>query len=154
MIVNRQRRVPVAVKPLENFLGRVQQALHLSGRDVTVCLVSDVAIARMNWDFRRKRGPTDVLSFPGHGIERKQGSQERRRQGRRMGVREGSYLGDIAISPETAQRNARGSERALPQELHILILHGMLHLAGHDHERDHGEMDRLESCLRRRFGLS
>ncbi|HJY86142.1 MAG TPA: rRNA maturation RNase YbeY [Candidatus Acidoferrales bacterium] len=156
MIVNRQRRVPVAVKPLKDFLGRLQQALDLSDGDVTVCLVSDVAIARMNWDFRGKRGPTDVLSFPGREKERKRAGQKGTSHGRRteQGAREDSYLGDIAVSPETAERNARGSRRALPQELRILILHGMLHLAGYDHERDHGEMARLESCLRRRFGLS
>ncbi len=63
------------------------------------------------------------------------------------------YVGDIAISPETARRNARRFSRTLPAEMRILILHGMIHLAGFDHETDHGEMDRLERRLRRRLGV-
>ena len=61
--------------------------------------------------------------------------------------------GDIAISPETARRNARRFSRSLPLELRILILHGMIHLAGFDHEADHGEMDRLERRLRKRWDV-
>ncbi len=64
-----------------------------------------------------------------------------------------SYIGDIAISPQTAARNARGSLRTLQAELRILILHGMIHLAGYDHETDHGEMTRLEMSLRRRLNV-
>jgi probable rRNA maturation factor len=148
MIINRQRRVRVAVKPLEEFLGRVKEALRLSRRDLTVCLVDVPTIARLNRAFRRERGPTDVLSFPVNGKQTRQG----RAAGRpRVGVR---YLGDIAISPATARRNARRLGRTLSQELRVLILHGVLHLAGHDHETDRGEMDRLERRLRRRWGLS
>ena len=163
MIINRQRRVRLDVKSLEEFLGRVQRGLRLSKRGVTVCLVSDAAMARMNRAFRHKRGPTDVLSFPAEGKQRSAmfpGAEN----GNRARVSSStsfisftfpaSYLGDIAISPETAQRNARRFARTLPQELRGLILHGMLHLAGHDHETDHGEMDRLEQKLRRRLGLS
>jgi len=62
-------------------------------------------------------------------------------------------LGDIAISPETARRNARRFNRTLPDELRILILHGVLHLLGYDHETDRGEMLRLERRLRRELGL-
>ena len=63
------------------------------------------------------------------------------------------YVGDIAIAPETARRNARRLSRGLPAELRVLILHGMIHLAGYDHETDQGEMERLEQRLRRRLGL-
>jgi probable rRNA maturation factor len=139
MIVNRQRRVPVAVKPLEEFYERVRQEMHCPAEAVTVRLISDTAMARLNRTFRKKRGPTDVLSFPSDGA--------------RPGEKE-KYIGDIAISPETARRNARRFSRPLPIEIRILILHGMLHLAGFDHETDHGEMDRLERSLRRRFGIN
>jgi probable rRNA maturation factor len=64
-----------------------------------------------------------------------------------------SFLGDIAISPATARRNAKKLGRTLPGELQILILHGMLHLLGYDHETDRGEMERIETRLRRRLGL-
>jgi probable rRNA maturation factor len=138
MILNRQRRVPVAVKPLQDFLGSVQSALRLQGRDITVCLVSDAAMARLNRVFRRKPGPTDVLSFPANGTSAASSS---------------SYLGDIAISPETARRNARRFARPFSEELRVLILHGVLHLLGYDHESDHGEMVRLERRLRRRLGV-
>ena len=63
------------------------------------------------------------------------------------------YLGDIAISPQTAQRNARRFGRTLPQELRILLLHGVLHLMGYDHETDRGQMERRERRLRRELGL-
>ena len=62
-------------------------------------------------------------------------------------------MGDIAISPATARRNARRDSRSLAEELRVLVLHGMLHLAGYDHETDHGRMDRLERRMRRRLGL-
>ncbi len=174
MVVNRQRRVRVALKPLEVFVERVRQALGLPEHALTVCLVSDAAIARMNGTFRGKCGPTDVLSFPAHGRLLAQGGRKAAKQGGRAAEtqraqRNGnaakgfssasfassdSYLGDIAISPETARRNARRYARTLPEELRILILHGALHLAGYDHETDHGEMDRLERRLRRGLGLS
>jgi rRNA maturation RNase YbeY len=66
---------------------------------------------------------------------------------------EANYLGDIAICPAVAQRNARSSNRALSAELRILILHGILHLLGYDHETDTGQMERRERKLRRRLGL-
>ena len=64
MILNRQRRVRVSRRALESFLRRVQDELGIGGADVTVCLVSDAEIARMNEKFRKKKGPTDVLAFP------------------------------------------------------------------------------------------
>ena len=181
MVVNRQRRVPVAVKPLEGFLRRVQHTLRLPAHDVTICLLGDAAMARLNQAFRGKRGPTDVLSFPANGMRRRRGirsaekqrpgltAEERRKQRSASGPAapfaasrssftsspsSPPYLGDIAISLQAARRNARRFARPLPQELRLLILHGMLHLAGYDHETDHGEMDRIERRLRRRLGLS
>jgi len=148
MVVNRQRRVAVAVKPLGAFLERVQGELRLNRREVVVQLVSDAAIARLNRTFRGQGGPTDVLSFPANANALRPASQQLRKSGKVSG-----YLGDIAISPETARRNAGRDARSLPQELRVLILHGVLHLAGYDHETDRGEMNRLEGRLRRRLGL-
>jgi probable rRNA maturation factor len=62
-------------------------------------------------------------------------------------------LGDIAIAPATARRYAKKNGRSLNNELRVLILHGVLHLLGYDHETDRGEMDRIEHKMRRRFGL-
>jgi probable rRNA maturation factor len=149
VIENRQRAVRLARRPLEMFLRRVQDELGLQGAGVTICLVSDAEIARMNETFRKKKGPTDVLSFP---------SVARRRPARlRPGsikMKAGEYLGDIAISPATARRYARQNGRRLSSELRVLILHGILHLLGYDHETDRGEMDRVERKLRERFGLA
>ncbi|MGH9681304.1 MAG: rRNA maturation RNase YbeY, partial [Candidatus Acidiferrales bacterium] len=129
MILNRQRRVPVSLQPLREICARAQLELKFPPKSVTVQLISDQAMARLNRKFRNKNGPTDVLSFPAG--EAKAGASA-------------EYVGDIAISPETARRNARRFARSLADELRILILHGMIHLAGYDHESDHGEMDRLE----------
>jgi probable rRNA maturation factor len=143
MILNRQRKVRVARRPLESFLRRAQNELGVPGVGLTVCLVSDLEIARMNESYRKKKGPTDVLSFPaGEGKHGKvQDAVEK-------------YLGDIVIAPETARRYAKKNGRKLSEELRVLILHGLLHLLGYDHETDRGEMNRFETRLKRRFGLA
>jgi probable rRNA maturation factor len=151
MVLNRQRRVPVAVGALAAFVERVRQELRFPERSVTVQLVSNSAMARLNRTFRGRRGPTDVLSFP---------ARAQRIRGRRPARTPGSfradgapYVGDIAIAPETARRNAQRFSRTLPTELRILVLHGMIHLAGYDHETDRGQMRRFEQALRDQFGL-
>jgi len=149
MILNRQRAVRVARVPLEAFLRRVGDELNLGDSDVTVCLVSDAEIARMNEAFRKKKGPTDVLSFPAESAE----GAEKSRRGPGSRSTE-TYLGDIAIAPATARRYAKKNGRSLNNELRVLILHGVLHLLGYDHESDRGEMDRFEQKMRRRFGLA
>jgi probable rRNA maturation factor len=79
---------------------------------------------------------------------------QRRTPGRRSRSKAEAFLGDVAISPATARRNAKRLGRTLPSELQILILHGLLHLLGYDHETDRGEMDRVEARLRQRLGLT
>ena len=163
MIVNRQRAVRVARQPLEEFLYRVAEELGLGDSEVTICLVSDAEIARMNEAYRKKKGPTDVLSFPARetlrrrkktftdGAEVAEGTEKtRKKKSSRTTER---YLGDIAIAPETAMRYAKKNGRTLSSELRVLILHGVLHLMGYDHETDHGEMNRAERAMRRKFGL-
>jgi probable rRNA maturation factor len=158
MIVNRQRAVLVARPPLESFLCRVKNELGLEEASLTVCLVSDAEIARMNERFRKKKGPTDVLSFPAvaRGKPRRPASPTRSGQapGGPYGAGAGEYLGDIAIAPGTARRYAKKNGRTLASELRVLILHGVLHLLGYDHETDRGEMERVERKLRKRFGLA
>jgi len=149
MIVNRQRAARLARPPLESFLRRVKNELGLEEAGLTVRLVSDAEISRMNETFRKKKGPTDVLSFPMVARRR----PVRLRRGSRT-VRAGEYLGDIAISPATAKRYAKKNGRKLSSELQVLILHGVLHLLGYDHEIDRGKMDRIEQKLRKRLGLA
>ena len=148
MILNQQRAVRLARRPLEHFLGRLQRELGFQESGVTIALVSDAEIARMNETFRKKEGPTDVLSFP--AARRRPRSLPRATSKQKAG----EFLGDIAIAPATARRYARKHGRTLPVELRVLILHGVLHLLGYDHETDRGEMDRVERKLRKRFGLA
>ena len=168
MILNRQRTVRVARPPLEAFLARVREQLRLNGSEVTVCLVTDKSIAQMNETFRHKKGPTDVLSFPSddpksfvgaslQGARAKRqhaaASSSRRLAKSSVSTVDAHSLGDIAISPATARRYAKKHGRTLPSELQILILHGVLHLLGYDHETDNGQMTRVENRLRRKLGL-
>lgn len=114
------------------MLQRAARALRVRG-EVTLLLGGDARLHALNRRYRGRDEPTDVLSFAGPG----------RDQG----------IGDIVISVATAERNARRLGRSLAQELDVLALHGFLHTLGYDHEKDGGEMDRLEARLRRKLGL-
>lgn len=143
-VLNRQRRVAVATARLEAFARRVARRLRLGADSFTVCLVGNAEMARLNRQFRGKRGATDVLSFPaGDGRNGRRGAQGR-----------AGFLGDIAIAPQVARRNARLLGRSLENELRVLILHGVLHLMGYDHETDSGQMERREARLRRQLGIA
>jgi probable rRNA maturation factor len=154
MILNRQRSVRLSIRALESFLLRVRRELGLKQAQVTVCLVSDAEIAGMNQSFRKKHGPTDVLSFPAVRLRKPTRSTRIPVSLESVPVDGDASLGDIAIAPAVAKRNAKNYGRTLPAELKILILHGVLHLLGFDHEADRGEMDHTEKKLRRRLGLA
>ena len=139
---------------------RAQRQLRLPGDSLAVCFVTDTQIARWNRSYRGKREPTDVLSFPAYAETKTRTLQKNRKaQGTGTPVERrtpfaANYLGDIAISPAVARRNARRFGRSLEDEMRILILHGMLHLIGYDHETDTGQMDRRERRMRRKLGLA
>jgi probable rRNA maturation factor len=156
MILNRQRRVRVPVAPLNQFLGSVLRHFQLPTDSVTVCFAADADVARWNRTYRAKRGSTDVLSFPANsnGAGAKILRRLKARGTRTEKSEKIDYLGDIAISPIVARRNAGLFGRSLSIELRILILHGVLHLLGYDHETDSGEMERYEIQLRSRFKLA
>lgn len=167
MILNRQSAIRVSVSSLERFLRRVQRRLRIPSGAITVCLVTNAQMARWNRAFRKKPGTTDVLSFPANAQERSRKSQRGVRltagpSGRKQPpsaafarpASSAAYLGDIAIAPGVARRNACRFERTFSDELRILVLHGVLHLMGYDHETDRGEMDRLEQSIRRSLGLA
>lgn len=143
MIVNRQRRVPVSVRSLKQFLSRVRNMVKLPPDSFTLCLVTNQQIQRWNSVYRKKNKPTDVLSFPTDDGKDSSGENVAGR----------AYLGDIAIAPAVALQNAKRFGRTFDEEMRILILHGVLHLMGYDHETDHGEMDRIEARLRRQLEL-
>jgi probable rRNA maturation factor len=159
MIVNRQSRISIPLRGLEEFLARTRRRLRLPKDSLTVCFVTDAEIARWNRAYRGKRSPTDVLSFPTNASKAK---GKHARNGIARGDeffasgasnRSGKYLGDIAIAPAVAKRNARRFGRTFDDEMRILILHGILHLMGYDHEADDGEMERREHRLRRELRL-
>jgi probable rRNA maturation factor len=130
-----QFRLPSA-RALARFLSEAQAAVRLRG-DVTVLLTTDAEIRRLNRRFRGKNKATDVLSFP---AEADFGGPEK-------------IAGDLAISVDTARRQAAEQGHALATEIKVLMLHGLLHLAGYDHEADGGKMERRERVLRTRLGL-
>jgi probable rRNA maturation factor len=117
---------------LRRFGARALKMIGLSG-DVAILLTTNRRMRELNRWFRQKDHATDVLSFPG--------------------VPKLDHAGDIAISAEIAARNAVKLGHSQETELKVLILHGMLHLGGYDHESDHGEMAGLEDHLRARLGL-
>jgi len=149
LIENRQRVVRVRVGPLEEFLKNVKGEIGLGPESVAVRLIGDPEMARLNERYRKKKGPTDVLSFPAAQDSAKPGTL--RQQVQKAG---GGFLGDIAIAPKVARRNAKFLGRGLGEELKVLILHGVLHLLGYDHETDRGEMERIEMRLRRKLGIA
>lgn len=121
---------------LATFLAQARRAAGLAG-SVSVLLAGDKEIRRLNREFRGKDKATDVLSFPAGEV-----------------VGRARIAGDLAISVETAAREAESRGHSLETELRVLLLHGVLHLAGYDHETDSGEMERKENTLRKKLGLA
>jgi probable rRNA maturation factor len=155
MILNRQREVRVSISPLEKFLSRAQSRLRLAPESLTVALVSNADIARWNRSYRGKNRATDVLSFPVRRSSPKRRTRKTAAQPEASGeTGDGPYLGDIAIAPAVARENAVRFGRTFETEMRILILHGILHLMGYDHETDSGQMERRERVLRRDLGIA
>jgi probable rRNA maturation factor len=135
-VVNGQRKRSIASKLCQEFTEQALKAVGKEGENITVAFVSDARIRKLNREFRGKNNPTDVLSFPA-------GNEE-------FGERS---LGDIVISVQRAEVQAKENGLEFGQEIAQLILHGLLHLCGYDHETDKGEMNRLELRLRRKLGI-
>ncbi|HEX8853071.1 MAG TPA: rRNA maturation RNase YbeY, partial [Pyrinomonadaceae bacterium] len=121
------------------FTTEALKVVPAQGACATVAFVSDRAMRELNRRWRGKRTTTDVLSFPAAQDEFEKA--------------EGLSLGDVVISVEQAARQAAEHGLTFEEEVAQLILHGLLHLCGYDHERDAGEMNALELRLRRRLGI-
>lgn len=137
----------IGKRELSRFLALASEAVGLEG-EVSVLLTNDETIRRLNRQFRKKNTATDVLSFPPASPPPSAPSAKeiaKRRQPR--------LAGDLAVSLTTAAQQANAFGHPLDVEVKILLLHGLLHLAGFDHETDRGEMARKESMLRRKLGL-
>ena len=131
-VVNRQRRLQLDTEAWSTFAASALNAIGKSEQSATIAFVSDKRIRELNRQFRGIDKATDVLSFP---------------------AEEEANLGDVAVSVETAAVQAKESGLSFDDEIAQLILHGLLHLSGYDHETDTGEMNRLELRLRKKLGI-
>jgi probable rRNA maturation factor len=139
LILNRQRKHSISLAGLRQFTTQLSRHLGIPESEFAIVFSNDRTIRRLNRKFRNKDKVTDVLSFA-----EESGSKENLNF-------EGKYLGDIIISVETAQRQAFDKNHSLETELRILIIHGLLHLLGNDHETDGGQMRRKELRLRQKL---
>jgi probable rRNA maturation factor len=137
LVILRKRIAGLSASTLERFVLRAKRAVHL--RDtVNVLVTGSSELRSLNQRFRGANKATDVLSFPPPPVARRQTK---------------ASAGDVAISADIARENATRLGHSMADEVKILVLHGILHLAGFDHERDNGEMARKESRLRRQLKL-
>ena len=132
MVILRKGVAGLSEVALSRFVTRASRAVHLRGA-LNVLVTSSRELRALNRRFRKKDKTTDVLSFPPMFDE--------------------GFAGDIAISADIAARNAKQLGHTAADEVKILVLHGVLHLAGYDHESDNGEMARLERRLRKTLAL-
>ena len=138
-IINRQRKHRVNLKKWRGFSQRAIKSIGTEKSDVSIVFVSNAAIRKLNRQYRGQDYVTDVLSFPpAHERFEKQLN---------------ASLGEVVISLDRAATQAKGNGLTITNEVEQLILHGLLHLCGHDHVSDHGEMDRLELKLRGKLGI-
>lgn len=139
-VVNRQRRRLLDIAGWSRFAARALDKIGVDAEiGVTIAFVSDRAMRQLNERFRGRRAATDVLSFPAQQAAWEQS--------------QGQTLGDVIISVERAGRQAAANGLEFEREVAQLILHGLLHLCGYDHETDDGEMNAVELNLRRRLGI-
>ena len=130
ILQNPNRYPEVRARRLRPWLGRLLAAVAPEAEGLGVRFCGDREMRRVNRELRQQDKATDVLSFPG----------------------EDGYLGDILIAVPVARRQAAEAGRrghTVERELKTLLLHGVLHCLGYDHEADQGEMERLERRLRR-----
>jgi probable rRNA maturation factor len=132
ILLNPNHYVEAGTRRLRPWLAPLVAALAPEAESLGVRFVGDREMRRVNRQFREKDKTTDVLSFPGDSAD-------------------GGHLGDILISIPTARRQAVEAGHGVDQEIKTLLLHGILHCLGYDHETDQGEMERLERKLRRKW---
>ena len=139
-VLNRQRLYEVDGKALAVLARAVLDRIENNAATLTLSFIRDRQMRQLNRDYRGMDKPTDVLSFAYHESSDGFALDET-----------DPHLGDVVISVETAQRYAAEQGLTFERELEWLVIHGALHVAGYDHETDHGEMHRLEKKLRKQF---
>ena len=139
-IFNNQRKIKIDLLPFQEFAESAVEAIaEARGKSLTIAFVSDRKMRELNKNFRGKNTTTDVLSFP-HEADEFDADE--------------NYLGDVAVSLEQAQKQTIENNLDLATEIKQLILHGILHLCGYDHETDGGAMNYLELEIRDKLGIS
>jgi probable rRNA maturation factor len=141
-VLNRQRLARIDAQQVANLIEATLVAIGQKGVGLTVVFVRDGAMRSLNHRFRGQDRTTDVLSFPAQeeASVDQFGLDEQR-----------EFLGDVAVSVDRARQQASEAGHSLERELSELVMHGVLHLCGYDHETDRGEMNRLELRLRRKL---
>jgi probable rRNA maturation factor len=139
LILNQQRSKKINLKSWGEFAERALKAIRKKPAGATVVFVSDSAIRRLNRQFRGKDQASDVLSFPSRAEP--------------FEIENRGQLGEVVISVQRAAAQAKQNGLTFSNEIEQLILHGLLHLCGYDHETDDGEMNRLELKLRKKLGI-
>ena len=141
-MVNRQRLISIDRRRFADVASMTLAAIGRPGAGLTIAFVRDPAIRRLNLNYRGNDTSTDVLSFPNGGD---------RGSGDWAGDDfTGDYMGDVVISTDTALRQAQEAGLSFEREASELVIHGILHLCGYDHETDSGEMNRIELRIRRK----
>ena len=132
-VQNRSRHRPPSSRSLLALVTTILRKESPRTEGVGLIFVDDAEMKRINTAHRKKKKTTDVLSFPSH-------------------LPKGAYpyLGDVVISVPTARRQAKEGGRSLDEELAWLLVHGVLHLCGYDHEKDKGEMMKRQAFWERR----
>lgn len=152
-IVNLQRKVKLEMTEFRGFAAALSEELaEAEGKHFAAAFVSDERMRELNSVFRGKDATTDVLSFPFAAEDFEAAAFSAAGEAGEGGNR-GGFLGDIVISAEQAARQATENELTLENEIKQLMLHGLLHLCGYDHETDNGEMEARELEMRAKLGI-
>jgi probable rRNA maturation factor len=144
-VVNRQRLARINARRVASLANAALDAIGRDGANLTVAFVRDRVMRELNSKFRGNDRATDVLSFPAE--DERDGASGVHFIG--SGVSE--HVGDIVVSTDTALRQANDAGHSFAREVDELVIHGVLHLCGYDHETDRGQMNRLELKLRRKL---
>ena len=139
LITNDQKTYPVNIDFIEKQADQILAGLDSSDNELSILVTDDAAIRQLNQQYRDKDSATDVLSFPQFDEDDEPGFSS-------------NLLGDVVISIETAKRQAEEHDLSLEEELILLLIHGILHLLGYDHERSSSEAEAMQEKSRMLFG--
>lgn len=142
-VVNRQRLTRIDAQRIARLADATLGAVGRAGASLSVVFVRDRAMRQLNRKYRSQDRTTDVLSFAA--------GDDLAGEDQTSFVGEATFLGDVVVSVDAARQQGSEAGHSLSRELDELVMHGVLHLCGYDHETDSGQMNRLELRLRRKL---